>query len=315
MAGYLGWYSGRGTGKGALNHIQFVANNVAASASELGQSIPELTAQHAIRHMIEHVMNHEFFHLITESTIFRLAERLGKNPGRLSNKYKTNHREKGSHGMEILRLEEAAANAFAFASHSIEMTAEQRIGFRDWLRRGGIGYGEFELCLEENGVTHDRIHAIMQLVFANEVPEDAHEVYLEECKSIQPLFRNVSVLIDPVDPEETDYAPYVFKVGENRSIPDEFYPITLAWLEENLEVAIVKLGDEVLRDYFDKLRQTKIQPDGEMKGSVILHPVPDTPYIALMMKDEENDGWLAIELFHESDIGSYVVAHDNSAAE
>lgn len=314
MAGYLGWYAGRGTGKGAMNHIQFVANNVAASASELSQSIPGLTAQHAIRHMIEHVMNHEFFHLIIESTIFRLAERLGKNPGRLSNKYKTNHREEGINGMKILRLEEAAANAFAFASHSIPLTAEQKAGFRDWLRMGGIGYGEFELCLEENGVTPHRIHAIMQLVFGIDVPEDAHEVYLEECTSLQPLFRNVSVLIDPVDPEETDYAPHVFKVGENRSIPHEFYPITLAWLEENLEVAIQEIGVHNLQDYFKNLRHTKNQPPGEMKGSVIVHPVPDTPYIALMMKDEENDGWLALELLHESKVGNYVIAQENKSA-
>lgn len=307
MAGYLGWYAGRGTGKGAMNHIQFFANNVAASASELGQAIPGLTAQLAIRHMIEHVMNHEFFHLITESTIFRLADRLGKNPGRLSNKYKKNHRVEGSHGTKILRLEEAAANAFAFASHSIELTAEQRTGFREWLRRGGIGYGEFELCLEENGVTSHRIRAIMELVFGKDGPVDAYEIYLEECESLQPLFRNVSVLIDPVDPEETDYAPHVFKVGENRSIPREFYPITLAWLEENLEVAIEGLGVHDLRDYFHNLRRSSQRPKGEMKGSVIVHPVPDTPYIALMMKDEENEGWLALELFHESEAGSYVI--------
>ena len=306
MAGYLGWYSGRGRGKGALNHIYFFANNIADTTSSLGQAIPGLTAQLAIRHMIEHVMNHEFFHLINESTVFRLAERLGKNPGRLYNNYTKNHREANSHGTEILRMEEAAANAFAFASHSIHLTDEQQSGFRSWLRKDGIGYGEFEQCLDENGVTPQRIKAIMELVFGKDSPLDAYEVYLEECESLQPLFRDVSLLIDPVDPEETDYAPHVFRVGANRSIPDAFYPITLAWVEENLARDIERLDVPELRDYFRELRHSSQQPKGDLLGSVVVHPVGNGPYIALMMEDESRKGWIALNLFNETDLQHFV---------
>jgi len=109
-----------------------------------------------------------------------------------------------------------------------------------------------------------------------------------------------------VDPEETDYAPHVFRVGANRSIPDAFYPITLAWVEENLARDIERLDVPELRDYFRELRHSSQQPKGDLLGSVVVHPVGNGPYIALMMEDESRKGWIALNLFNETDLQHFV---------
>jgi len=37
-----------------------------------------------------------------------------------------------------------------------------------------------------------------------------------------------------------------------------------------------------------------------------VHPVGNGPYIALMMEDEGRKGWIALNLFNETDLQHYV---------
>lgn len=302
MGGYLGCYVPRGTGKGKMNTIIYEARNVSIDVSRMSMFIPGLTAQSAIQHLLEHVMQHEFFHLVFESTIFRAAEVNGRNAGKSINRYGSKNSVVGKGGVSILRLEEAAANARAVHSHSIPMESEQREGFLRWLRTDGIGYGEFDEVLNENGVTPTCIEQLVQLVYGRDAPTSSYQLYLEEEASLQPLFKDVSLLITPVDPEENDYAPFSFPVGKNKTYPDLFYKITWDWIEEHFQSNLKGFSNSEVADYINIIRDNGVEPEGDNHGSVIIHSLPKCNKIALFMDDETRPGWICMNVFDESEI-------------
>ena len=300
MAGYLGRYLPRGSGKGKMNAILYEANNIAIEVARMSLFLPGLTAQSAINHLLEHVMQHEFFHLIFESTIFRVGAINGRNAAKSANRYDIRNRVEGNGGVQILRLEESAANAFAVHSHSISMESEQRNGFLRWLRTGGIGYGEFESVLDSSGVTQACIEELVKLVFAEDSHSLAYDLYLEEVDSLQPLFSEVSLLINPVDPEENDYAPFCFQVGKKRTYPPQFYDITWNWVEEQFQNTLLNPPNLAAADYINTVRNTPIVPEGERYGSVIAHSLPDCEKTALFMDDENQLGWICLLILDNS---------------
>ena len=302
MAGYLGYYVSRGTGKGKMNTIYYEARNVSFDVTHMSMFIPGLTAQSAIQHLLEHVMQHEFFHLIFESTIFRAADVNERNAGKSLNRYDSRNRVVGKGGTSILRLEESAANARAVHSHSISMESEQREGFLRWLRTGGVGYGEFDEVLDENGVTPTCIEQLVLLVYGKDAPSSAYQLYLEEEASLQPLFRDVSLLITPVDIEENDYAPFSFPVGKHKTYPDRFYEITWDWIEEHYQSNLKGLSNPEVAAHIETIRNTVTEPDGVCHGSVIIHSLPKCDKTALLMDDETRPGWICLNIFDDSEI-------------
>ena len=300
MTGYLGIYFPRGSGKGKMNAIFYEANNIAIEVARMSLFIPGLTAQSAITHLLEHVMQHEFFHLIFESTIFRVGDINGRNAAKSANRYDNRNRVVGKSGAQILRLEESAANAFAVHSHSISMESEQRNGFLRWLRTGGIGYGEFESVLGYSGVTQACIEELVKLVFAKDSHSSAYELYLEEVDSLQPLFNEVSLLINPVDPEDNDYAPFCFPVGKNRTYPTKFYDITWDWVEEHFQNTLLDPPNPAAAVYINTVRNTLTIPEGDCHGSVIAHSLPDCDKTALFMDDENQPGWICLLILDDS---------------
>ena len=276
-----------------MNAIFYHANNIAIEIARMSLFIPNLTAQSAINHLLEHVMQHEFFHLIFESTIFRVGAMNGRNAGKSVNRYSIRNQVEGKNGNQILRLEESAANAFAVHSHSISMESEQRNGFLRWLRTGGIGYGEFESVLDSSGVTQACIEELVKLVFAEDSHSLAYDLYLEEVDSLQPLFSEVSLVINPVDPEENDYAPFCFNVGKKRTYPPQFYDITWDWVEEHFQNTLLDPLN-LAADYINTVRNTLMVPKGKRYGSVIAHSLPDCEKTALFMNDENQLGWICL---------------------
>jgi len=300
MAGYLGCYVPRGGGKGKMNTIIYEAQNVSLDVTHMSMFIPGLTAQSAIQHLLEHVMQHEFFHLIFESTVFRAAEGNARNAGKSMLRYSDRNLVVGKGGIQIRRLEESAANARAVHSHSVSMETEQREGLLRWLRTAGIGYGEFDEVLDENGVTPACIEQLMQLVYGKDAPSSAYQLYLEEEASLQPLFRDVSLLITPVDPEENDYAPFSFPIGKHKTYPNRFYEITWDWVKEHFQYNLEEVSNPEVADYINTIRNTLTEPEGVRHGSVIIHSLPKCNKMALLMDDETRPGWICMNIFDES---------------
>jgi hypothetical protein len=285
-----------------MNTIIYEAENVSLDVSHMSMFIPGLTAQSAIRHLLEHVMQHEFFHLIFESTVFRAADVNGRNAGKSLNRYSDRNQVVGKGGVAILRLEEAAANARAVHSHTISMESEQREGFLRWLRTSGVGYGEFDEVLNENGVTPTCIEQLVQLVYGKDAPSSAYQLYREEEASLQALFKDVSLLITPVDPEENDYAPFSFPVGKHKTYPGRFYEITWDWVEEHFHSNLEEFSNPEVADYINTIRDALTEPDGVRHGSVIIHSLPKCNKTALLMDDETRPGWICLNIIDDSEI-------------